>query len=298
MASADCIVDCRNHLGEGAYWDSEAGLLWWLDVPMPSKLYALDPVSGRVDSHDMPEMIASLCRRAGQDSLLIASHGGLNHWSKDGGLRHVLNPEPDKPFNRCNDGAADGKGRFWFGTMQNNIAPNGAPIDLVEPSGTLYRLDPDLSLHAMETGILISNTVCWSPDRTVMYFCDTATGWISAYDFDEDAGTIANKRQFASFDRGVPDGSTVDAEGGLWNARWDGGCVVRFAPDGSVDRVVEVPCKLVTSCAFGGEDLDTLYITTARYLQDDAALAEAPQAGGLFAVKPGVKGIADGQFAG
>ena len=298
MRTADCVVDCRNHLGEGAYWDAADGLLWWVDVPMPSKLYALDPANGHVDSYEMPEMIASLCRRARRKGMLIASHGGLQFWDETGGLQHVLCPEPDKPFNRCNDGAADAKGRFWFGTMQNNIAPNGAPIDLVGACGTLYRLDPDLSLHPMDRDLAISNTVCWSPDQRTMYFCDTATGWISAYDFDVDAGTIANKRPFASFDRGVPDGSTVDAEGGLWNARWDGGCVVRFAPDGSVDRVVEVPCPLVTSCAFGGKDLDTLYITTARYLQDDAALAEAPQSGSLFAVKPGVRGLPDGVFAG
>lgn len=297
MIAAECVVDCHNHLGEGAYWDAESGLLWWLDVPMPSKLYALDPTTGHVDSHDMPQMIASMCRWTGKDGLLIAAHGGLNSWSPASGLTPVLNPEPDQPFNRCNDGAADSKGRFWFGTMQNNIAPNGAPIDLVGATGTLYRLDPDLSLHPMESGIAISNTVCWSPDRTIMYFCDTATGAISAYDFDEDAGTISNKRAFATFDRGVPDGSTVDAEGGVWNARWDGSCVVRFAPDGSVDQVVEVPCPLVTSCAFGGKNLDTLYITTARYLQDDEALAKSPQAGGLFAVKPGVKGLPDGSFA-
>ncbi|MEM7444789.1 MAG: SMP-30/gluconolactonase/LRE family protein [Pseudomonadota bacterium] len=294
---AECVVDCRNHLGEGAYWDDEAGLLWWLDVPQPSKLFALDPSSAKVESYDMPEMIASMARWHGRDGLLIASHGGLNFWSKSSGLEHLKRPEPAKPFNRCNDGAADRKGRFWFGTMQNNLAPDGTPLELIEASGTLYRLDPDLSLHAMESDIMISNTVCWSPDASTMYFCDTATGWISAYDFDEEAGTIANKRQFASFDRGVPDGSTVDAEGGLWSARWDGSCVVRFSADGSVDRVVEVPCPLVTSCAFGGKDLDTLYITTARYGQDEDALAETPTAGSLFAVKPGVKGVADGVFA-
>ncbi|MEO1225612.1 MAG: SMP-30/gluconolactonase/LRE family protein, partial [Pseudomonadota bacterium] len=105
MTTAECVVDCHNHLGEGAYWDAAGGLLWWVDVPMPSKLFTLDPVSGTVTSHDMPEMITSLCRRAGRDSLLIASHGGLNHWDKESGLRHVLRPEPDKPFNRCNDGA-------------------------------------------------------------------------------------------------------------------------------------------------------------------------------------------------
>ena len=298
MDTVECVVDCRNQLGEGACWDAAAGILYWLDVPMPSSLWALDPATGTVEHFDMPEMITSISPRRNGKGLLVASHGGINFWDRATGLSHVLRPEPQKPFNRCNDGASDAAGRFWFGTMQNNVAPDASPIDLVANTGSLFRLDPDLTLHEMETGIGVSNTMSWSPDGRTLYFCDTLSGWMSAYDFDPAAGTVSNKRNFARFDRGVPDGSTVDAEGYLWNARWDGGCIVRFAPDGSVDRVVEVPSPLVTSCVFGGADLDTLYITTARYLQDDAALAKAPQAGSLFALKPGVRGQPGNRFAG
>lgn len=124
------------------------------------------------------------------------------------------------------------------------------------------------------------------------------TFWIWAFDFDSETGTIRNQRNFAQHDRGYPDGSTVDAEGFLWNCRWEDSCVVRFAPDGSVDRIVEVDAPLVTSCAFGGSKLDTIYITTARYEMSPESLAQHPQAGGLFTCKPGVTGFADARFAG
>ena len=189
-------------------------------------------------------------------------------------------------------------GRFWLGTMQNNITPEGGGMEIVSSSGGLYRIDPDLSCHVMATDITIANTICWSPDATVMYFTDTVTGTMFAYDFDVAAGTISNKRDFARFDRGHPDGSTVDAEGYLWNARWDGGCVVRFAPDGSVDRIIEIPASLVTNCAFGGDDLSTLYITTARFGLGPEDLEATPDAGNIFSLKPGVRGMADNRFAG
>jgi len=127
---------------------------------------------------------------------------------------------------------------------------------------------------------------------------DTLTGWNWAFDFDIDTGTIDNQRNFAQFDRGYPDGSSVDAEGYLWNCRWQGSCVVRFAPDGSVDRVVEIDSPLVTSCAFGGANLDTLYVTTARYELTAQTLKQHPRAGGLFSINPGVTGVADARFAG
>jgi sugar lactone lactonase YvrE len=291
------VVPCANILGEGAFWDAAGQRLWWLDVPMPSRLFSLDPRTGRTSTDAMPEMIT--CMRALKDGsgLIVASHGGINRFEfADRHLVRLLDPEPHLPFNRCNDGATDALGRLWFGTMQNNVAPNGDGIDIVEAAGGLYRLDPDLSLAKVEGGITISNTVCWSPDNRTFYFCDTAKGVISAYDFDLAAGAISRKRDFARFDRGAPDGSTVDAEGYLWNARWGGGCVVRFDPDGAVDRVVDLPVSLVTSVAFGGPDLSDLYVTTARYGKDEAALAAEPLAGHLFSFKPGVTGIAATPF--
>ncbi|MEP5089327.1 MAG: SMP-30/gluconolactonase/LRE family protein, partial [Paracoccaceae bacterium] len=185
-----------------------------------------------------------------------------------------------------------------LGTMQNNIAPDGSGMDIISASGGLYRIDRDLSCHTMVTDITISNTICWSPDNLVMYFSDTATGKIFAYDFDLAKGEISNKREFATFDRGHPDGSTVDAEGFVWNARWGGSCVVRFAPNGTVDRVVEIPAAQVTNCAFGGSDLSTLFVTTARQDLSDSDLKNTPDAGNIFSAWPGVRGIADNRFGG
>ncbi len=290
-------VACRNHLGEGAYWDAKRGLLWWLDVPLPSRLFSLNPATGAVLSYDMPEMITAVRAKVDGSGLIVACHSGISSFDyATGKLTHVLRPEPQKPYNRSNDGATDARGRFWFGTMQNNIQPNGAGIDLVEGAGTLYRLDPDMTLTPFETGVWISNTVAWSPDNRTMYFCDTATGIISAYDFDLDDGVVSNKRPFAKFERGHPDGSCVDANGCLWNARWDGACVVRFNPRGEVDTIIEMPTAKVTSCAFAGPGLDELYITTATYGMSDAERDAVPEAGNLFVCRPGVKGLLAHEF--
>ncbi|MGH1482514.1 MAG: SMP-30/gluconolactonase/LRE family protein [Geminicoccales bacterium] len=299
METATSLIDCRCSLGEGIFWDARDGHLWWVDVPMPSRLYRFDPSSGDLSTFDMNEMITSVAVRENGKGLAIASHGGFNFFDPENPrLERLLDPEPMKPFNRANDGASDPAGRFWLGTMQNNIAPDGTGMEIVASSGGLYRIDPDLSCHVMATDIAIANTICWSPDADVMYFTDTAVGTIFAYDFDIAAGTISNKRDFARFDRGHPDGSTVDAEGYLWNARWDGSCVVRFAPDGSVDRVIEVPASLVTNCAFGGDGLSTLYITTASFGLGAEDLEATPDAGNIFSIKPGVRGMPDNHFTG
>ncbi len=299
MSEVTCVIDCRNRLGEGAHWNARGGAFWWVDVVPPSTLNRLVPATGRHDSWPMPEMISALAVRENGRGLLVASHGGINLVDPVAGrFERILTPEQDKPFNRNNDGACDRAGRFWVGTMQNNIAPDGTALRVISSSGTLWRIDPDRRVTAMVRDIYVSNTVCWSPDDRTMYFGDTMTGWIYAFDFDLAAGTLTRRREFAQHPRGLPDGSAVDAEGFLWNCRWGGGCVIRFDPDGEVDRVVELPIDNVTSCAFGGPDLDTLYITTACSGLSEAALARTPQAGGLFACRPGVRGIADARFAG
>ena len=296
---AVCVLDCGDHLGEGALWDEREGVLWWVDVPMPSRLHRLDPATGRHDEWAMPEMIMSLAVRE-QGGLLIASHHGLNTFDPaEGRLVRVLEPEADKPRNRSNDGGTDPRGRFWFGTMQNNLAEDASAIPITESSGAIYRVDPDLTVTRMAEGIGIANTFAWSPDGTRLYFADTLTGWIFVYDFDPEAGKLGERRNFArADDLGYPDGSTIDAEGYLWNARWGGGCVARFSPDGAIDRIVKVPADKVTSCAFGGPDLDILYITTARYEATEDDRRRQPQAGGLFAVRPSVRGLPRARFAG
>ena len=182
--------------------------------------------------------------------------------------------------------------------MQNNISPEATDIAITENSGSLYCINHDLSFNKFEDNIGVSNTLAWSPDNTKFYFTDTLTGIIFSYDFDLEKGEISNKKEFAKHERGYPDGSTVDSEGGLWSCRWGGSCVIRFDPDGKVDEIVEVPVESVTSCTFGGENLDTLFITTARWGMTQEQIDNKPSAGGLFSVKPGVTGIADNQFGG
>ena len=287
----EVAVPCNNSLGESAFWHPELQRLFWLNIPPPSSLHILDPLEGSVESRQMPQMITSI--RPWADGLIIAAHGGVYQYELQiSGWKRVVDPEPDKPFNRCNDGGTDAFGRYWFGTMQNNISPSATDIELVERSGSLFRLDPDMSYVEAERDIMVSNTICFSPGNETMYFCDTEEGVIRAYDFDLAAGEISNRRDFARFDRGHPDGSCVDSEGGLWNARWDGSCVVRFSPDGSVDEVVEVPAARVTSVAFGGPELKHLYITTARW-----GLDEPGQDGHLFVVETDVSGLPCVPFA-
>jgi sugar lactone lactonase YvrE len=173
-------------------------------------------------------------------------------------------------------------------------------VPITGNTGGLYRIDPDGSVHVFERQLGIANTFAWSPDNTRMYFADTLDA-IYSYDFDAASGEPSKRRTFAKADTkkyGHPDGSTIDAQGFLWNARWDGGAIIRWAPDGSIDRVVNLPCRRVTSCIFGGPSLDVLYVTTVRYGLSEAELSEQPLAGGIFAMDAGVKGVPDGQFAG
>ena len=182
----------------------------------------------------------------------------------------------------------------------NNFAEDMSELPITANTGGLHRIDPDGSVHTFERALGIANTFAWSPDDSTMYFADTLDA-IYAYDFDPATGRVSNRRTFAKADTkryGHPDGSAIDAQGFLWNARWDGGCLIRWAPDGRIDRVVKLPCRRVTSCIFGGPDLDVLYVTTVRYGLSDAELAEQPLAGGIFALDAGVMGVPDGQFAG
>ena len=298
MKKADLFIDCRDHLGEGVLWSKKNQTLYWLDIPMPSKLHRLHLLSNQHDTYNMSEMITAMSVRPSGD-LLVASHHGINNFNfQNQELKKILDLEPDLPNNRCNDGASDAKGRFWIGTMQNNISPEATDIAITENSGNLYCVNPDLTFNKFESNIGVSNTFAWSPDNTKFYFTDTLTGIIFSYDFDLEKGEISNKKEFAKHERGYPDGSTVDSEGGLWSCRWEGSCVIRFDPSGKVDEIVEVPVERITSCTFGGENLDTLFITTARWGMTKEQIDNSPSSGGLFSVKPGFTGIADNQFGG
>ena len=296
MNKIEVFQECKNTLGEGIIWSSASNNIYWLDIPMPSKLYRYSFDSNTTKIFEMPEMITALAERD-NNNLLIASHNGINNYDLiQNKFNQILKLEPEKNFNRCNDGAADFLGNFWVGTMQNNIAPDGSDIEINKNSGTLYSIDKNFNITTHEENIGISNTLVWSPNNKKFYFSDTLTGLISVYDYDADNKKITNKKNFAKFHRGYPDGSTVDSEGFLWNCRWGGSCVVRFNPLGEVDKIIELPVPNVTSCTFGGKDLKTLFITTARMGMTNEELKKFPLAGNVFALQTNIQGKADFKF--
>jgi sugar lactone lactonase YvrE len=297
--AVECVANARDKLGEGALWDPADQAVYWLDIITPSRLHRFTPSAAKLETWPMPEMITALAKR-GDGTLLVASQNGLSVFDpRQPGLKRIASPEANRPGNRSNDGAPDAKGRFWVGTMQNNLAPDGGELPITGSSGSLWKVEPDLTATAMIDGIGITNGIAWSPDSRTLYFADTLAETIYACDFDLAAGTIANRRVFNDAkDLGYADGACIDADGYLWSARWEGSCLVHIAPSGAIDCVVPIPATRVTSCCFGGPDLDTLYVTTSRAGVGADVLARYPQQGGLFALKPGVKGLPRPRFGG
>jgi sugar lactone lactonase YvrE len=248
MSEVTCALDCKNTLGEGPVWDPVDNALYWVDVPYPEPtLNRWSPDGGKHDSWVLPEMGTALALRE-SGGLLMAMQSQLCFFDlESGATTKVFEPEPDLPNNRTNDGKCDRNGRFWFGTMQNNVGKAGEDIPIEESSGSLYCYRSDGTCKKWDTGFGVSNTFAWSPDNKTMYFGDTFDA-IYAYDYDAESGEIGNRRDFSKIeDHGYGDGSTIDAEGYLWNCRWEGGCVLRIAPDGSLDRTVELPVGRPTS---------------------------------------------------
>ena len=298
MKKVELYNDCKNLLGEGITWSADQENLYWLDVVIPSKLFQLHLPTNKLSTFIMPEMISSISIRSKKDLIIASQYGVYNYNLTSNNFTRLIETEPLLKFNRSNDGASDIKGRFWFGTMQNNLDEEGNDIPITKHSGSLYRLDIDLTLDKIESNLGIPNTFIWNPDNTKFYFTDSMEGIIYSYDFNEKSGEITNKTNFATFNRGVPDGSTMDSEGFVWNCRWGGSCVVRFDPLGRVDRVLEVPVENVTNCVFGGKDLKTLFITTAKQGLSKEYVKKNPYAGSLFAIDLSIKGIEDNNFLG
>ena len=287
---AVCVVDCRNILGEVPVWDAAEQALYWVDIE-GCRLQRLVPATGALQDWLLPERVCAVALRE-RNGLLLALASGFAFFDLEtSALTRLAAPESGLPHNRMNEGKCDSRGRFWAGTMDDRLNAR---------SGALYRLDPDLGCHRMESGIGISNSIAWSPDDRVFYFADTMQRTIFAYDFDADSGTISNRRILTDCAEqpGAPDGSAVDAEGFLWNAQWDGWRLVRYAPNGRIDRIVRLPVQKPTSCAFGGADLTTLYVTSAIWDLSPEALAGQPFAGGLLALDVGVRGLPSTRFAG
>lgn len=290
--SINCIVNGGNRLGESPVWSVREQKLYWVDSRGPA-VFRHDPATGTTEARTLPSVVGSIgLRSAGAGKLIVALTNGLHKFDFDANILTFLSdPEEDEFENRFNDGRCDRRGRFWSGTM-NDVRR--------DPTGSLYRFDPDGEATKMRGDIIVPNSICWSPDDRVMYFADTYRMQIRSFKFDANSGRISDETLFAETrDRkGRPDGSTVDAEGFLWNAEYDGWRVVRYTPDGRIDRVVELPVSSPTSCSFGGPNLDILYVTSASQRKSEAELAVQPHAGGVFAIHVGVSGLPEPEFLG
>ncbi|NIQ38130.1 MAG: hypothetical protein GTN81_06030 [Proteobacteria bacterium] len=291
MSEVECIVDCQNILGEGVAWSADEQKLYWVDIEK-SHLWCYDPGTGETKTWNPPERITSFAFRD-RGGLLVAFESGLAFYDPETGkTEKIQDIEPDLATTRMNDGRCDRQGRFIVGGMDES--------GNWEAISNVYRLDRDLSVHKIISDVACANSTCFSPDGRVMYFADSLAGEIWAYDYDTNTGAIANRRVFVDFSDqpGMPDGSVIDAEGFLWNAQWNGYRVIRYRPDGAVDRVLDMPVMNPTCVAFGGKNLDMLYVTTGRYLMTPEQIETEPLSGGLFAVKVDVKGLNEPKFCG
>ncbi len=280
----ELVLDTQSALGEGAVWNYRSGELIWvnitdkiLNIYNPKLNFNKEMLTGQMIGTVVP---------AESGKLIIALENGFYQLDPETGSKHLIaNPEEDKPGNRFNDGKCDPAGRFWAGTMNKEGKKD---------SGALYRLDPDSTVHKMIDKVSISNGIVWSLDHKLMYYIDTSTQKVTAWDYDNETGEITSSRTAIEIpeDMGYPDGMTIDAEGNLWIALWNGSAVGCWNPEtGELLRSIDVPALNVTSCAFGDSDLGTLYITTARQGTSVEDLLKYPDAGGLFKIRPGVKGV-------
>jgi sugar lactone lactonase YvrE len=290
VPQVELALDIRTELGEGPLWDDRRQRLLFVDI-VPGHVHEFDPVSGAHRVVKFPWMVGAVALYESGDWLLAAADGFYRADPVSGEASLVAAVEADLPGNRMNDGYVDARGRFWAGTMGMNR---------VREAGTLYRLDPDGSVYPMVTPVSTSNGIDWSLDSRIAYYVDTPTGRVDQFDFDLPTGTLMNRRPLVHVpaDAGKPDGLIVDAEGYVWVCLWQGSAVHRYAPDGRIDMVIPTPAAQTTKCAFGGANLDELFITSAWTGLSDAERAAQPLAGGLFRCKPGVKGRPAHRFRG
>ncbi len=286
--------------GEGPLWDDRRQRLFWVDVT-GGAVHVLDPATGDDVEIRVDQQVGAVALRE-DGSLVVAGERGLAVLDPDAHpgsaagegpvvLDVVVPLESDDDATRCNDGTVDPHGRFWIGTMAHDHRP---------AAGTLYRVDADRSIHRQVSGLTISNGIAWSPDGSTAWFIDSASGWVDVLTVDPGSGDVQRRRPAIDLHAGpgVPDGMTIDAEGGRWVAMYGGWQVRRHGPDGHLDTVITLPVAQPTSCALGGPDLDELFITTTPENMDAATLAEQPLSGSLFRCTVDVPGLPPDRWAG
>jgi sugar lactone lactonase YvrE len=286
MTRIAAAVEAHDALGECCLWCPATQRLWWIDIQKPC-LQSYDPVHGEHRVFPLPGRFCGCAALRQSGGFVLALDEGLHGFDPaTGRLELLVDAEPDRPGNRYNDGRCDRRGRLWISTMN---------VDAHTTTGAFYRIGPDRSARRILDALTIPNSTAFSPDDRTLYLSDTPQHVIWAFDFDIDAGAIANRRVFADLvaRRAFPDGSCVDAEGFLWNAEYGGHRLTRYAPDGRIDRTVELPVTNPTCCCFGGEALDTLYVTSAG-----GERPAAPIEGSLLAIDVGIRGLPEAALAG
>lgn len=284
------IWNSPSQLGESPVWDDQRHRLYWLDIK-GRKLHILSFPEFEKRSIELPIEVSAVALRL-RGGLIAATKNGFAELDPETGtLVYLSDPESHLPHNRFNDAKCDAAGNFIAGSM-----------DELETTalGSVYRLGPDGKVTPLFGRYIVCNGPAFSPDGKTLYFSDSAGRTILKFDYDLKAGILGDPSVFARIPKhaGYPDGLCVDSDGYLWCAHWDGWRLTRFAPDGYKERVIEMPVPHVTCCTFGGEDLKTLFITTARTGLSGSILLDAPLAGSLFALNPGVSGLSTQQFAG
>ena len=282
---AELTLDAKTQLGEGSIWDSRIGILWWLDIP-GKKLFRFDPKTGENREWAMPLQVGTVVPRKAR-GLVLAMENGFSFFDPETEtFEPIVDPESDIPTNRFNDGKCDPAGRFWAGTMAMKGERQG--------KGSVYCLYPDQTVQKKISQVSVSNGICWSLDASTLYYIDSPTRRVDAYTFDNETGEISEQRTAIEIPEGtgMPDGMTMDENGNLWVAQWGGYRVACYNPNtGKQEEQIDIPTGSVTSCAFGGDSLETLYVTTASTGFDDEKWQAEPHGGGLFEAQPGVKGI-------
>ncbi len=273
----ELIADYRCETGEGPLWHPAEKRVYWTDIPA-GRVFRYDPATGTHEICYTGDVVGGFTVQADGSLLFFMEKGAVSVW-RDGELSTVIDEIPEERETRFNDVIADPEGRVFCGTMPTPERP-----------GRLYRLDVDGTLHRVLNEVGISNGMGFTADRRTMYFTDTPTLNIYRFDYDRLTGEISNREVFATAtaDDGMPDGMTVDAQGCVWSARWDGGCLVRYTPDGVEDRRIAFPVRKVSSLTFGGEDCTDVYVTTAG---GNVRHVDGEHAGALFRLNLGIRGV-------
>lgn len=290
MPDIRTVIHTQDRLGETPLWCERTQTLWWIDIENPT-LHCFLPATGFHRAFPMPGSFLGCLALRETGGLMVAIDRVLHFFDPaTEKLTLFSRVEGDDLDNRLNDGRCDTKGRFWVGSMDNQLH---------RPNGSFYRIDPDGTATRLFGDIIVTNTICVSPDGRTLYMSDTRRFIIWAFDVEADGG-LANRRIFVdhSATKDRPDGACVDAEGYIWNAIFAGGRVVRYAPDGHIDRLIALPVTNPTCVCFGGPDLGTLYVTTARKFLSPEQLAAEPLAGALLALDVGIKGLPEARFGG